>query len=149
MVCLVGAFLACGGANMRASRSSSGFQQTNLVSDTAGIAAHNDPFLVNPWGIAFEPGQSFWIADNNRGSAKVFAPSGNPGIPAVVGIPNPSSAVLTSSPTGVVFNPNVQDFLVRGVPAQFLFTTEEGTISTWATISGNIPANALLAKDDS
>jgi uncharacterized protein (TIGR03118 family) len=126
-----------------------GFQQTNLVSDTAGTAAHTDPLLLNPWGVAFEPGQSFWIADNNRGSAKVFDPSGNPDIPAVVGIPTPSGSPLISSPTGIVFNPIAQDFLVRGVPAQLLFTTEDGTISTWATINGNIPTNALLAKDDS
>ena len=126
----------------------SGFQQRNLVSDTAGTAAHTDPFLLNSWGVAFEPGQSFWIADNNRGSAKVFDPSGNPGVPSVVGIPAVSNA-LPSTPTGIVFNPVPQDFLIRGTPAQFLVATEDGTISTWAAINGNFPANALLARDDS
>jgi len=76
-LCLIGAFLGCGGGNMQAPiSSSSGFRQTNLVSDTAGTAAHNDPNLLNPWGIAFEPGLSFWIAVNNRGSAKVVDPAG-------------------------------------------------------------------------
>ena len=28
------------------------YQQTNLVSDMAGAAAHTDPKLINPWGIA-------------------------------------------------------------------------------------------------
>jgi uncharacterized protein (TIGR03118 family) len=79
----------------------------------------------------------------------VFAPSGNPDIPAVVGIPTPSGSALPSTPTGIVFNPFAQDFLVRGTPAQFLFATEDGTISTWAAINGNFPTNALLARDDS
>ena len=148
-LCLIGAFTACGGAKTQAPMSTSGFEQTNLVSDVAGNAAHTDPFLLNPWGIAFEPGQSFFIADNNRGSAKVFDPSGNPDIPVGVGVPAPSGSSLTSTPTGVLFNPIAQDFLVRGTPAQFLFTTEDGTISTWATINSNLPANALLAVDDS
>jgi len=129
--------------------STGGFQQTNLVSDTAGTAAHSDPVLLNPWGVAFQPGQSFFVADNNRGSAKVFDPSGNPDIPLAVGIPTPSRSALPSTPTGVVFNPIAQDFLVRGTPAQFLFATEDGTISSWATINGNFPTNALLARDDS
>jgi uncharacterized protein (TIGR03118 family) len=127
----------------------SGFQQTNLVSDTAGTAAHTDPFLLNPWGVAFQPGQSFWIADNNRGSVKVFDSSGKPDIPSVVGIPAVSGSALPSAPTGIVFNPIAQDFLVRGTPAQFLFATEDGTISTWAALNGSLPANALLARDDS
>ncbi len=52
-LCLIGAFLACGtAANAPAPMpTSSGFQQTNLVSDTAGTAAHTDPFLLNPWGL--------------------------------------------------------------------------------------------------
>jgi hypothetical protein len=47
-----------------------------------------------------------------------------------------------------VSNPIAQDFLVRGTPAQFLFATEDGTISTWSTINGNFPTNAPLAVDD-
>jgi uncharacterized protein (TIGR03118 family) len=149
-LCLISAFLSCGGGNMQAPiSSSSGFRQTNLVSDTAGTAAHNDPNLVNPWGIAFEPGQSFWIAVNNRGSTKVVDPAGNPAIPSAVGIPTPSGSALPSTPTGIVFNPIADDFLVRGTPAQFLFATEDGTISTWSTVNGNFPASALLAQDDS
>jgi uncharacterized protein (TIGR03118 family) len=149
-VCLIGVLTACGGsANTPTPMSTrSGFQQTNLVSDTAG-AAHTDPFLLNPWGVAVQPGQSFWIADNDRGSANVFDASGNPVVPSAVGIPAVSGSALPSAPTGVVFNPIAQDFLVRGTPAQFLFATEDGTISTWATINGTSPTNAILARDDS
>jgi uncharacterized protein (TIGR03118 family) len=142
---------ACGGAANTPVPTSihAGFQQTNLVSDIAGNAAHTDPSLLNPWGVAFEPGQSFWIVDNNRGSAKVFDSSGNPDMPLAVDIPPVSGGTVPSAPTGIVFNPIAQDFLVRGTPAQLLFATEDGAISTWSTTNGNFPTNALLAVDDS
>jgi len=149
---LAGAFLACNGARMQTpmpTLTGSGFQQTNLVADVAGTAAHTDPGLLNPWGIAFEPGQPFFIAANSRGTAKVFDPSGAPATPLAVGIPIPSGSTPPSRPTGVVGNPIAGDFLVRGTPAQFLFATEDGTISTWASINGNNPTFALLARDDS
>ena len=148
---LIEAFLACGGATVQPqpTSTSSAYTQTNLVSDTAGNSAHTDPSLLNPWGVAFEPGQSFFIADNNRGTAEVFDPSGASVLPATVRIPSPSGSTLPSTPTGTVWNPIAQDFVVRGTPAEFLFTTEDGTISTWATINGSIPSSALLAVDDS
>lgn len=33
-----------------------GYSQTNLVSNTAGVATTTDPQLLNPWGISFIPG---------------------------------------------------------------------------------------------
>jgi uncharacterized protein (TIGR03118 family) len=153
VLCLAGASLSCNSTSMQAPPTptavGSGFQQTNLVADVAGTASHTDPGLLNPWGIAFEPGQPFFIAENNRGTAGVFDPSGSPAIPLVVGIPIPSGSTPPSKPTGIVFNPATQDFLVRGTPAQFLFTGEDGTISTWASLNGNNPTFALLARDDS
>jgi uncharacterized protein (TIGR03118 family) len=151
-LCLLGAFLACNASRTQVpapSATGSGFQQTDLVADVAGTAPHTDPGLLNPWGLAFEPGQPFFVADNVRGTAKIFDPSGAPAIPLVVGIPLPSGNTPPSSPTGVVFNPIAQDFLVRGTPAQFLFAAQDGTISTWASINGNNPTFALLARDDS
>jgi uncharacterized protein (TIGR03118 family) len=151
MLGLVATFLACGGGAMGPTpvSATSGFQQTNLISDTAGRAAHTDPLLLNPWGLAIQPGEAFWASNNNRGSAKVFDPSGNPVVPSVIGIPVPSGATAPSKPTGIAFNPIAGDFLVRGTPAQFLFATEDGTVSTWATVNGTSPTNALLAVDDS
>ena len=118
-LCLIGAFLACGGgANTPAPMSTiSGFQQTNLVSDAAGTAKHTDPGLLNPWGVAFLPGQPFWIADNNRGTAKVFDPSGAPDIPSVVRIPTPSGSVYT----GVRSSPRIK---MRGCGWQTLRETD-------------------------
>ena len=37
------------------------FEQTNLVSDLPGLAANQDPNLVNPWGMANNAGSLFWI----------------------------------------------------------------------------------------
>ena len=49
------------------------YQQTNLVSDMAGAAAHTDHRLINPWGIAFVPGQPFWVAEaKNEGRTIIF-----------------------------------------------------------------------------
>jgi hypothetical protein len=47
----------------------SGYSQTNLVSNTAGVATTTDPQLLNPWNISFIPGSDFWIANNNGGTS--------------------------------------------------------------------------------
>ncbi len=52
------------------------YQQSNLVSDIAGMASHTDPKLVNPWGISFFPGQPFWVADNNSGYSTLYDSTG-------------------------------------------------------------------------
>ena len=80
---------------------------------------------------------------------KVYDPSGATAIPLGFSIPIPSGSTPPARPTGAVFNPITRDFLVRGTPAQFLFATADGTIATWASINGNNPASALLARDDS
>jgi hypothetical protein len=77
-VCLMGALLGCNSATMQTQTPASGFQQVNLVSDVAVSAAHNDPRFIDPWGIAFAPGEPFWITQNNLWTAKVFDASGVP-----------------------------------------------------------------------
>jgi hypothetical protein len=99
---LVAASLACGGSATRPTTISatSGFQQANLISDTTGSAAHTDPLLLNPWGLAIQPGQSFWASNNNRGSAKVFDVSGNPAVPFTAGSSGENHGLFgTISPT--------------------------------------------------
>src|SRR5438034_3312244 len=104
------------------------FQQTNLVSDVAGLASVTDPNLVNSWGISFPPMGPFWISDNGTGLATVYNASGQPfpvGSPIVVTIPPPSILpTATAAPTGNVFN-STTDF----GGDRFLFATENGTIS--------------------
>ena len=52
LLCFISAFLGCGGSYNQMQTSTSGFQQTNLVSDAAGTANRFDPELVRPRGIA-------------------------------------------------------------------------------------------------
>ncbi len=149
LLCLLLAttFLACNSA-MTPMQPTAGFQQTNLVSDILGNASHTTP-LDNPRGIAFIPGQPFWIADNNHGTAKVFDASGAAAPPLVVGVPIPPGDTAPSRPTGIVFNPIPEDFRVFGNPAQFVFATEDGTISTWGSTNGAIPTSAFMTVDNS
>jgi uncharacterized protein (TIGR03118 family) len=117
------------------------YQQTNLVSDMSGVANHTDPNLVNPWGIAFFPGQPFWIADNNSGFATVYDANGD--LELTVQIPAPPGDGSPATPTGTVINATA-GFMAGGVTSQFLFDSEDGTISGW-----NGTGNAILAVDNS
>jgi uncharacterized protein (TIGR03118 family) len=109
-----------------------GYSQTNLVANTAGVANHTDAQLSNPWGISFIPGQPFWIANNNGGTSTLYDAQGNKNA-LVVGIPvaahNPCPQ---GCPTGTVANSQAAYF---GNGA-FLFDTEDGIIANW-TGQGN------------
>jgi len=118
------------------------YKQTNLVSDTAGMAANTDPKLVNPWGIAFIPGQPFWISDNNSGFTTLYNQNGTLSGTFTVAPPKGSSSPAT--PTGIVAPPNGVVFNVNGQPALFIFDTEDGTISGW---TGG--ASTILTVDNS
>ena len=125
------------------------YSQTNLVSDTPGVAAITDPNLVNPWGISFSSSSPFWIADNGTGLSTLYKGDGSI-IPLVVTIPPPNGSTDTSTPTGTVFN-GTPNFVVteNGVsgPGVFLFATEDGTISGWNP-SVDLH-NAVLVVDNS
>src|SRR5271169_5562145 len=123
----------------------SGYSQTNLVADTAGIAAHTDPQLSNPWGIASFPGQPFWIANNNGGTSTLYDASGNKNS-LVVQIPSASvNPCNPGCPTGTVANSSGTDF----GGAQFLFDTEDGILVAWSqgtvgiTVVDNSAAGAV------
>ena len=118
------------------------YKQTNLVSDTAGMAANTDPQLVNPWGVAFTPGSPFWISDNNSGFTTLYDQNGKLQGSFTVAPPQGSSNPAT--PTGIVAPPNGTVFNVNGQPAMFIFDTEDGTISGW---TGG--ASTVLVVDNS
>jgi uncharacterized protein (TIGR03118 family) len=113
------------------------YQQTNLVSDLPGMAAHTDSHLVNPWGIASSAMSPFWVADNHTGVSTLYDGNGTPqpmSQPLVVTVPPAPSAPAgtVGSPDGIVFN-GTGDFEISGSPAHFIFATEDGTISGWAS----------------
>lgn len=124
----------------------SAYVQRNLVSDGSIPAAHTDPNLVNPWGIATTPTGMVWVAGNGSSTSTVYDGRGDPmhSPPLVVDVPG-------GSPTGIVRNDGA-DFPMPGpegtsVPSLFLFATEAGIISGWnyeADIS-----NAVAVIDNS
>jgi uncharacterized protein (TIGR03118 family) len=113
------------------------YQQTNLVSDMSGVANNTDPDLINPWGISFAPGGPFWIADNKSGFSTIYGASGATELSPVT-IPAPAGDTSPAKPTGTVANTSTSGFLVNGAPSQFLFDTQDGTISGWYTGSSAV-----------
>lgn len=142
---------------VRAQDDSNGFyQQTNLVSDLAGVAALQDTSLVNPWGIVHGPGTPFWISENGTGGTELFNGQGQlikvttTGAPVVIPPPMGSQPGTLSAPTGVVFN-GTTGFVVSSASgsgaARFIFATEDGTISGWSPAAGR--NSAVLKVDNS
>jgi uncharacterized protein (TIGR03118 family) len=120
---------------------SSGYLQTNLVSDQSGMASHQDTKLLNPWGLSYSSSGAFWVSDNNSGVSTLYDGSGNKQsltvtIPAAPG-------GTQGTPTGTVFN-TTSGFKIRGTPATFLFDSEDGVITGW-----NGGTTATIAVDNS
>jgi uncharacterized protein (TIGR03118 family) len=140
-----------------APQTTSGFTDTALVSNKAGIVATTttlDANLSNPWGLVTAPGLPFWIADNNSNVASLYSGSGQIQTNAVTGsstvaIAIPASAAgVAANPTGQVYN-GTGGFLIPTSNGQetslFIFAGEGGTIAAWAKDSG---ATAVTAYDD-
>src|SRR3984957_7635964 len=71
----------------------------NLVSDLANTADHQDPNLVNPWGVGFGP-TPFWVGNNGTGTATLYGGTGA-AIPLVVTIPKAENTGTAGPITGV------------------------------------------------
>jgi uncharacterized protein (TIGR03118 family) len=110
------------------------YTQVNLVANTSGVAPVTDPKLVNPWGLSRTSGSPWWISDNGTGLSTLYNGAGTIN-PLVVTIPkaNPNSKTFPNgTPTGTIANASPTDFLLApGAPADFLFSTIDGTISGW------------------
>jgi uncharacterized protein (TIGR03118 family) len=112
----------------------SAYSVTPLVSDMAGVAAQQDPNLINPWGIVAGPPTPFWVANNGgKGTSTLYDGAGTlfpPGGPLVVSLGS------GFKPTGIVFN-GTPDFKVTGstataaAPALFIFSGEGGMLAGW------------------
>src|SRR5262249_33018139 len=111
-----------------------GYLKTNLAADIPGMAAHTDPNLVNPWGMAFAVTSPFWIADEVTNVATLYNGSG---------IPQALVVSTAAGPTGAVFNNSTTSFQINGKSGLFLFATESGQIVEWnpgsiSTVTGFI-----------
>src|SRR5579872_677907 len=69
------------------------FVQTNLIADTAGVAAVVDPNLVGTWGISVSAGSPFWVSNAANGTSTVYTVS-DANLPTLTA-PTVSSTVVT------------------------------------------------------
>ena len=110
------------------------YNQTNLVSNTSGVAPVTDPQLINPWGLSRSSGSPWWISDNATGFSTLYNGAGIKQS-LIVTIPqaDPNNKnTPTGTPTGTIANGSQTDFLLApGKPAVFLFSTIDGTIVGW------------------
>lgn len=110
------------------------YNQTNLVSNTSGVAPVTDPQLINPWGLSRGSGSPWWVSDNATGFSTLYNGDGAKQS-LIVTIPqaDPTNKnTPTGTPTGTIFNGSQTDFLLApGKPAIFLFSTIDGTIAGW------------------
>src|SRR3989454_10681181 len=115
------------------------YRQTNLVSDIPGFGAIQDPFLVNPWGIALTATSTFWVANNGTSTAQLFRGDVS-GSPFALN-PNPQTITIGGGlPTGVVAN-TTSDFAFTppggsAGPARFIFDSITGNFIAWQPATG-------------
>jgi len=109
------------------------YSQVNLVSDIAGAAAHTDPNLIDPWGLAFSSTSPFWVSNRGSGTTTLYSATGSSPRGAIV-VPPGTPA---TGPTGQVFAGPSTSFQVNGASASFIFDTLGGTIDAWNGASGS------------
>jgi uncharacterized protein (TIGR03118 family) len=114
------------------------YQLTNLSSNQVKQAHHDDPLLVNAWGLVHAHGSPWWVSDNKSGWSTLYDNQGNQVEQLKVLIPTagngpdaPKGLNGPGSPTGIVWNGSTE-FQVQGWASVFLFATLDGTISGWA-----------------
>jgi len=134
------------------------YQQTNLVTDTSLYpAAHQDPHLLNAWGIAIHPSGIVWISANHAGASTVYDSTGKT-LFGPVAIQS-QGKLFGGSPSGIVYN-GTADFLIPSnhQASKFIIANEDGTSSAWgggdsaATVadrsaSGAVYKGICLAND--
>ena len=128
------------------------YKLTNLSSNQVKQARHDDPLLVNAWGLVHAPGSPWWVSDNNSGWSTLYDSQGNQVQTLKVLIPtagngpdSPTGLNGPGSPTGIVWNGSKEFQVKAGAPAVFLFATLDGTISGWTP--GSNFNQATLAVD--
>ena len=93
---------------------------TKIVSNRAGVAAHQDPVLQNGWGLV-GGATPWWVVNNDTNTSSVYRPDGTKALQVAVG----------GGPTGVVFNSNANAFPLGASAARFIFAAMDGSIRAW------------------
>src|SRR2546421_3533902 len=119
------------------------YKITKLVSNLPTGAKHQDTQLINAWGMAYAPGNPFWISDAGSGLSTLYDGLGvKQGL--VVTIPTASGSGV-GTPTGMVYNASTE-FKIMNWTSAFIFCALDGTISGWSHFS---PNNALIGVNNS
>ena len=120
------------------------FAVTNLVTNDQGANAAQitDGNLINAWGISHSPASPFWVSDNGTGLSTLY--SVNPLTNATTKQGLEVSIPGDGSVTGQVFNTNSANAFNKD---NFLFVSEDGTISGWRMALGT-SAETLQAASD-
>ena len=111
------------------------FVQTNLVSNGSAVRAKvTDPRVVNSWGMASVLGGPLWVANNGGAVATLYTLQND--VPQIQGLAVKPANPNTWAPTGLVNNPNANQFMFQGdkhtkVSAVFMFASEDGRIVAW------------------
>lgn len=118
---------------------SSKYDVFNLVSNT-NLAPHQDPRLVNAWGLHVAKDGNFFVADNGTNLITSYDAHGK--IESFV-------VNALSSPTGLVHNDFKHHFQMPGThhSAKLLLSTENGTILAFNRDVD--PQNAIIVADRS
>jgi len=107
------------------------YLQTNLTADQPGVTTNTDPNLVNPWGMSRSSTSPWWISDNGTGLSTLYNAAGAAqGLVVTIPTGDPTQSP-TGTPTGTVFAGGADFMVAPGMPAFFMFVTEDGTVSAW------------------
>jgi uncharacterized protein (TIGR03118 family) len=105
------------------------FTDTNLVTvdQSVNAAQITDPNLLNAWGISYSPTSPFWVSSNEAGLSVLYRvdPVTNATTKLGLEVMIPGAGNVT----GQVFNAGIAAGNFNG--DNFLFVSEDGTISGW------------------
>jgi uncharacterized protein (TIGR03118 family) len=121
---------------------------------TVNSAPVTDKYLKNPWGISHSGSSPFWVSDNATGVTTLYSvnPTTNATTKITLGMPPDQSGGVVIPPPGAG-NPTGQVFNTAGTSAprlngdNFLFVSEDGTISGWRGALGT-QAEVLQTGDN-
>ena len=106
---------------------------TPLVSNVPGVAPTTDANLQNAWGLCRSGTSPWWVSDNGSDKTTIYNAAGQ--LQMIGGIPFQS---VPGAPTGCVFSGITGQFQVGTTASpttlgtsNFIFASEDGTISAW------------------
>ncbi|MEO8712904.1 MAG: TIGR03118 family protein [Parafilimonas sp.] len=121
-----------------------GFKQLVLTANKAGYhALRINSNLHNAWGMSASDEGGIWVSSADGGVSYVY---NNRGVQQIAPVNIPSHiANSPGNPTGNIYNAT-EDFMVAGtgLPAEFLFASEDGTVSAW---NDNTASSAVVVAD--